>query len=152
MVKGPFCLDSAFGHYVPVLVPTSEAKFMSSNKPVIAVIEDDRAFREALAGMLTSFGYEALEFSGAREFLDSPDRERTSCVISDIQMPVMTGLELHEKIRASGRPIPTVLITALPSPEGRTRALNAGAVCYLAKPFVEEDLLACIKRALGTRT
>ncbi|HTU35950.1 MAG TPA: response regulator [Candidatus Acidoferrum sp.] len=121
---------------------------MASNKSVIAIIEDDEGFREALAGMLTSFGYEPVEFSGAREFLESSERGRVCCVISDIQMPGMSGLELQKIISAEERPIPTLLITAMPSDDGRKRALEAGAFCYLAKPFADEDLLGCIERAL----
>jgi FixJ family two-component response regulator len=125
---------------------------VTKTKPVIAIVDDNESFREALAEMLSSCGFESLEFPGAQEFLDFPRRERVSCVISDIQMPGMSGLELHEKISASERPIPIILITAVPSDEARKRSLNAGAVCYIAKPFVEEELLTCIQIALSEGT
>lgn len=121
---------------------------MSSKKPIVAIIEDDQGFREALAGMLASYGYEPIEFSRADEFLASVNREHISCIISDIQMPGMSGFELHERIATSARPIPILLITALPSEEGRKRAAKAGVACYLPKPFADEDLLACIQKAL----
>jgi CheY-like chemotaxis protein len=71
-------------------------------------------------------------------------------VIADVQMPGMTGLELHNRLVASGEPIPTILITAFPDERSRDRSLQAGVTCYLTKPFSEDDLLACIRSILGT--
>ena len=74
-----------------------------------------------------------------------------SCVIADVQMPGMSGVELHNRLIGSGAPIPTILITAFPDEKARERALQAGVVCYLGKPFSEADLLACIRSILGRR-
>jgi len=81
----------------------------------------------------------------------SPHICRTSCLIADVQMPGMTGLDLHRHLSASGKPIPTILITAYPDDSVRERAVAAGAIGYLSKPFDENDLLACIRSALTTR-
>jgi len=120
-----------------------------SKKPVIAIVDDDEAVREALADLVTSLGYVALKYSGAQEFLDSPRRPRISCLISDVQMPGMNGLDLFKRIAASRTPIPTILITAYPKDEARDLALKAGVLCYLKKPFEEQTLLDCIQSALG---
>ncbi|HTO64459.1 MAG TPA: response regulator [Bradyrhizobium sp.] len=117
-------------------------------KPVIAVVDDDEAVRHALASLLRSLGYAALVFAGAQELLDSPRRGDVSCLISDVQMPGMTGLELYERLLASEEPIPTILITAYPNEQALSRALNDGVVCYLTKPFADEELLACIRAIL----
>jgi FixJ family two-component response regulator len=115
---------------------------------VIAVVDDDDGFREALAGLLKSLGYAAIAFDRADAFLNSDRRRETTCLISDVHMPGMTGPELHRTLAASGAPIPTILITAYPDPVGRVRALQDGVVCYLTKPFRENELLACIDRAV----
>jgi FixJ family two-component response regulator len=78
------------------------------------------------------------------------NRRRVSCVIADVQMPGMTGLELYNRLIASGEPIPTILITAFPDERARQHALQAGVNCYLSKPFREDELLACIRSILGT--
>ena len=104
--------------------------------------------REAIKGLMKSVGYRAEAAASAEEFLRSRHLGRTSCLIADVQMPGMTGLELHRRLSASGRIIPTVLITAYPDDGVRERALAAGVIGYLSKPFDENDLLACIRSAL----
>ena len=116
---------------------------------VIAVVDDDKSVREAVAGLIKSLGYVAIAFERAEDFLNS-DRRRVSALIADVQMPGMTGPELHSRLVASGQPIPTILITAYPDQLVRTRALQSGVMCYLAKPFSEEDLLNCIQSALDS--
>ena len=120
-------------------------------KPVIAIVDDDHAVREALTSLVRSLGYAAMAFECAEDLLKSRRRRSLSCVIADVQMPGMTGLELHNRLVASGEPIPTILITAFPDERGRERALQAGVTCYLTKPFSEDDLLACIRSNLGRR-
>jgi FixJ family two-component response regulator len=115
---------------------------------VIAIVDDDRSVREALASLVRSLGYGAMTFEGAEDLLKSKRRRRVSCLIADVQMPGMTGLELHNRLVTSGEPIPTILITAFPDERARERALADGAVGYLSKPFDENDLLACIRAAL----
>ena len=124
-------------------------QLMDSKKTVIAIVDDDEPIRRALASLVRSLGYEALTFDGGQELLDSPRRAEIRCLISDVQMPGMTGLELHARLVASGQPIPTILITAYPNDEARERALNSGVVCYLRKPFAEDELLACIRTTLN---
>ena len=120
-------------------------------KAVIAIVDDDHSVREALTSLVRSLGYVAMAFECAGDLLKSRRRRNVSCVIADVQMPGMTGLELHNRLVASGDPIPTVLITAFPDERSREHALQAGVTCYLTKPFSEDDLLACIRSTLGRR-
>src|SRR5271154_1406605 len=118
-------------------------------KPLISVVDDDESMREAVKGLMKSLGYTAQAFASAEEFLPSRQVPGTSCLIADVQMPGMTGLELHRHLVASGRTIPTILITAYPDDSVRERALGDGVVCYLSKPFDETDLLSCIRSSLS---
>jgi FixJ family two-component response regulator len=118
--------------------------------PVIAIVDDDESVREALTSLIRSLGYSAVAFGCAEDLLKSKRRRRVSCMIADVQMPGMTGPELHNRLVASGAPIPTILITAYPDERARERALQAGVLCYLAKPFDEDDLIACIRSVVGT--
>jgi FixJ family two-component response regulator len=92
-----------------------------------------------------------MAFECAEDFLKSRRRRSMSCMIADVQMPGMTGFELHNRLVASGQPIPTILITAFPDERARERALQAGVICYLSKPFSEDELLACIRSILEHR-
>ena len=121
---------------------------MPNRKPLISVVNDDESMREAVKGLMKSLGYRVEVAASAEEFLRSPYVRRTSCLIADVQMPGMTGLDLHRLLSASGKGIPTVLITAYPDDSVRERALAAGVIGYLSKPFDETDLLACIRSAL----
>ena len=118
-------------------------------KAVIAIVDDDRSVREALTSLVRSLGYVAIVFECAEDLLKSRRRRNASCVIADVQMPGMTGVELYDRLVASGQPIPTILITAFPDERSRERALQAGVIGYLTKPFSEDDLLACIRSSLG---
>ena len=118
---------------------------------IIAIVDDDRSVREALTSLVRSLGYRAIAFECAEDLLNHERRRGVSCVIADVQMPGVTGFELHNRLVASGEPIPTILITAFPDERARERALQAGVICYLAKPFSEDDLLACIRSTLGRR-
>jgi FixJ family two-component response regulator len=118
---------------------------------VIAIVDDDHSVREALTSLVRSLGYVAMAFECAEDLLKSRRRRSMSCVIADVQMPGMTGHELHNRLVASGQPIPTILITAFPDERARERALQAGVICYLSKPFSEDELLACIRSILEHR-
>ena len=120
---------------------------MAKNQ-LISIVDDDESVRDAVKGLMKSLGFAAETFGSAEGFLKSNHLHRVSCVIADVQMPGMTGSELHAHLVASGNPIPTILITAYPDDGARARALKAGVICYLTKPFVEKDLLACIDSAL----
>ena len=121
---------------------------MPKSKPLISVVDDDEAMREALRRLMKSLGYTAEAFASAEDFLSSRQIPGTSCLIADVQMPGMTGLELYHHLVAAGKTIPTILITAYPDDSMRERALGDGVVCYLSKPFDENDLLACIHSSI----
>src|SRR5437868_8194254 len=106
-------------------------------KIVISIVDDDESVREGVTDLVGTLGFSAISFPSAEDFLNSDHLRSTSCLIADMQMPGMAGLELHMKLVASGRAIPTVLITAYPDEGIRVRALKAGVVCYLIKPFAE---------------
>jgi FixJ family two-component response regulator len=118
---------------------------------VIAVVDDDQSVREAVTGLLKSLGYRPVAFRSAEDFLNSEQGRGAACLIADVQMPGMTGPELHDRLVARGEPIPTILVTAYPDEAVRARALRAGVKGYLPKPFSEDDLLGCIRSALGPR-
>jgi FixJ family two-component response regulator len=119
-----------------------------SNKMLISIVDDDQSVCEATRGLMSALGFTAEAFASGEDFLRSAHVQRTSCLIVDMQMPGMTGLELHARLVASGRAIPTIMITAYPDDRRRARALDAGITCYLAKPFSEDALLDCIRFAL----
>jgi FixJ family two-component response regulator len=121
---------------------------VAKTKPLISVVDDDESMREALRGLMKSLGYAAEAFASAEEFLSSRQVPRTSCLIADVQMPGMTGLELYRHLLASRTTIPTILITSYTDESLQERALEEGVVCYLSKPFNENDLLACIHSSL----
>ena len=97
---------------------------------------------------MLSSGYTAAVFPSARDFLESPQLDETACLIADVHMPAMTGVELYRRLTEEGRAIPTILITAYPDDVVRARVLNDGVVCYLQKPFRGEDLIRCVHLAL----
>ena len=117
-------------------------------KSVIAIVDDDESVREALASLMNSLGYEAVPYASAAEFMESAGRGRTSCLITDMHMPGMTGLQLHEQLIGSGDRIPTIFMTAYPDDAARKSAAQAGVDCYLTKPLREHELLACVRSAL----
>jgi FixJ family two-component response regulator len=116
--------------------------------PIVAIVDDDKAVGNAIEVLMRSIGLAAQAFSSGEEFLRSPELSRTGCLVVDFDMPRMSGLDLHNNLSLLGKEIPTVLITAYPSDEIRARALQAGVICFLPKPFDESDLLNCIRTAL----
>ena len=131
-----------------LVAPSEKLEAVVPNGELIAIVEDDLPLRESLRRLMRSVGYTAEVFSLARDFLASPRLDETACLIGDICMPSMTGLELYQKLVETGRPIPTILITAYPDDAVRTRALSEGVICYLQKPFHENDLMRCVSKAL----
>jgi FixJ family two-component response regulator len=117
-------------------------------KPMISIVDDDESVREGTADLIKSMGFSARVFPHADGFLQSNCIQRTACLITDVRMPGMTGLELHDRLVALGNVIPTILVTAFPNDRDRAQAINAGVVCYLSKPFSEDELLGCIHAAL----
>jgi FixJ family two-component response regulator len=119
-----------------------------STRSVISVIDDDASVRAATDNLLSSHGYIVHTFASAEEFLQSAGRHESVCVIADVQMPAMSGPDLLTHMRARGYAAPFIFITAFPEENVRARALKAGAVCFLAKPFAGPVLINCIETAL----
>jgi FixJ family two-component response regulator len=118
---------------------------------VISIIDDDASVRIATNNLVRSHGYRAHTFASAEDFLQSAHLNDTSCVIADVQMPVMSGVELLVHLRAQGHGMPFIFITAFPEESVRARALRAGAICFLAKPFDGPTLISCLDAALTGR-
>jgi FixJ family two-component response regulator len=119
--------------------------------PIISVIDDDPSVRTATARLLRSMGFSVYAFASAQEFLSSPQLSETSCIIADVQMPGMSGVELQDHLIANGHKTSIIFITAFPHDRVREQAMNAGAVCFLSKPFDEARLLECVEQALMKR-
>jgi FixJ family two-component response regulator len=115
---------------------------------MVAVVDDDDLMRNALQGLLKSAGLPARAFASAEEFLNSGHQHQTACLIADIRMPGMSGLELQARLNAERCRIPTIFITAHGDSKMRMQALRAGAVEFLAKPFDDEALLESVRAAL----
>ena len=118
------------------------------NNKVVAIVDDDEAVRVALEGLLKSAGLPARAFDSAEEFIESGQQFQAACLIADIRMPGMSGLELQSRLNAEGCRIPIVFITAHGDAKMRMQALRAGAVEFLAKPFDDEALLESVRTAL----
>jgi len=119
-----------------------------TKKALVSIVEDDRFFRESMARLMRSLGYPVEAFPSAVDFLASPRLADTACLIADVHMPAMTGLELYRRLIDTGQAIPTILVTAYPNDADRDRAVNDGVVCYLRKPVDEQDLTRCLRAAL----
>ena len=117
-------------------------------QPLISIVEDDQPFRESMRKLVRALGYTAEAFPSAADFLASPLLPETACLVTDVQMPGMTGVELHRHLIDAGYAIPTILVTAYPDEAARNRALKNGVVCYLAKPVDDEQLERCLRSAL----
>lgn len=117
---------------------------------LVSIVDDDESVRESLPDLLKEFGFEARGFSSAEEFLASDWVNRTGCLILDIAMPGMTGLDLQRELRLRDRTIPIIFITAQTDGAVRARAFEEGAAGFLSKPFSDTDLLAAVKAALRT--
>ena len=120
-----------------------------TENPLVVVVDDDRSIRNATRDLLKAAGFSTATFEDAESFLASASRTTAACLVADMRMPGMTGLELYEALVASGNSIPTVLITAHPEDVTQTRAREAGITCYLSKPFAPDDLLECVREALA---
>jgi FixJ family two-component response regulator len=119
-----------------------------SNRTLISIVDDDRPFRESMRKLVTLLGYTVEEFTSAVDFLASRSLPETDCLIADVHMPGMTGVELYGRLINLGHAIPTILVTAYPDEVVRDRALKDGVVCYLGKPLDDEDLERCLRSAL----
>ena len=118
---------------------------------VISIVDDDESVRESTKNLVRSLGLKAMTFESAESFLDSGDLDDTVCLIADVQMPGMSGLQLQSQLIARGHQLPIILITAFPEASVRAQALAAGALGFLSKPFRDDSLIACIDEALAAR-
>ena len=119
--------------------------------PVISVIDDDASVRSATVDLLDSAGLTCQAFASAEAYLESGWIARTSCLVLDVNMPGLTGIELQRKLVQSGHSIPVIFITAFPKERLRAEAAGLGAICCLLKPYNDHELLDCIRRALAAR-
>ena len=119
-----------------------------SKEPLIAVIDDDEPFRLALVDSLCSLEYRARGFASAEEFLAASGENSCDCVITDIHMPGMSGLDLQRLLMARDRRVPVIMITARGEPGLEAKAAASGAVCLLRKPFGADALIGCLEKAL----
>jgi FixJ family two-component response regulator len=117
--------------------------------PVIAIVDDDESFRRATTSFVRSLGYGTASFDSAEAFLKSEHVSDADCLITDVQMPGMTGIELQDRLIAQGHRLPVIFITAFPEMRARAQALAAGAVGFLAKPFDDRNLISCLNEALA---
>jgi len=115
---------------------------------IVAIVDDDESVRRALQGLLKAVGLQAKAFASAEEFLDSGQQHHTACLVTDIRMPGMSGLDLQAKLNSQNCRIPTIFITAHGDANMRMQALRAGAVEFLAKPFSDDVLLDNVRAAL----
>jgi len=115
---------------------------------IVAIVDDDESVRRALQGLLKAVGLQAKAFASAEEFLDSGQQHNTGCLVTDIRMPGMSGLDLQARLNSQNCRIPTIFITAHGDANMRLQALRAGAVEFLAKPFSDDVLLENVRAAL----
>ena len=116
--------------------------------PLISVVDDDPSVRDAMENLVSSFGFDVCTFDSAERYLNSAQRRATSCIVSDIQMPGTSGIEMKRHLLAQNDHTPIIFITAYPQPDTKKTALAAGAICFLVKPFDGRTLINCIERAL----
>lgn len=123
-------------------------KAVVSEQPLISIVEDDDSLRQAVVGLVRSFGYRAEGYESAEAFLAAGAAEGSDCIVSDIQMPGLSGTELAERLKADGCTAPIVIVTARTEAALHDRARASGVVCVLRKPFTAEALIDCVERAL----
>src|SRR5215470_6609468 len=119
------------------------------NGRVVSVVDDDASLRRSVRNLLTSMGFRVETFDSAEAFLESTSRDGTGCLVLDLRMEGMDGLELLRHLTLAGTPIPTVILTAHGDEELCDRALQAGAIAFLTKPFHADVLLDAVKMAMG---
>jgi FixJ family two-component response regulator len=128
---------------------SSVGRLQVAEQTLVAIVDDDESVRDTTRDLLRSAGFSAEPFPTAESLLASPLLPSTACLVTDMCMPGMSGLELHERLVASNRRIPTIVMTAYPDELARARALESKVVAYLIKPFSADELLACIRTAIG---
>ena len=122
------------------------------NRTLISIIDDDQLYRESMRKLVVLMGYTVEAFASAADFLRSPHLPDTACLVADVHMPGMTGVELHRHLVDAGYAIPTILVTAYTDEIVRDRALRDGVICYLSKPVDDDHLERCLRSALRPGT
>jgi FixJ family two-component response regulator len=120
-----------------------------AQEPLIAIIDDDASLRAALIGLVRSHGYRASGFASAEAFLESGAARSSACIVTDIQMPGLSGIDLKQRLVECGYDAPVIMITARTERGLHERAAASGALSVLRKPFAPDDLVACIEHALA---
>jgi FixJ family two-component response regulator len=123
----------------------------ASNVPVVSIVDDDEGLRNVTSSFVRSLGHTAHAFISAEDFLQSPHLADTSCLICDVQMPNMDGIELQRVLIGQGRSIPIIFITGFPDTAVEARAMKAGAICFLSKPFDGGEMAGYIAEAIEGR-
>jgi FixJ family two-component response regulator len=129
-------------------VPLYQGPVNLPEAPLISIVDDDGFVRESTRGLVRSMGYAAETFASAEEYLRSNRTADTACLISDIQMPGMSGADLQDRLIAGGHRTPIIFVTAFLDEGMRARVMKAGAFGFLTKPFSDESLIECLDRAL----
>jgi FixJ family two-component response regulator len=134
-----------------VIPATDATEVLLFERALISIVDDDHAFRDSMRRLIKSLGYAVAVFPCANEFLASPRLAATACLVADVQMPAMTGIQLFTHLIEIGHAIPTILVTAYPDESDQQRMVTLGVQCYLRKPFEETDLIGCLRSALARR-
>jgi len=132
-----------------VVTASDELEAALPEQPQISVVDDDMSFRDSMRRLLKSLNYAVAVFPSAADFLASPEFAATACLVADVHMPAMTGIELYQYLIERGHAIPTILITAYPDDDDQERMLTLGVDCYLRKPLVEAALIDCLESAVA---
>ncbi len=119
-----------------------------ASPPLIAVIDDDGGIRDSISSLIRSVGYAVRSYESAVEFLLDKSEPEPDCLIVDVQMPVMSGDQLQERLKSFGRHYPIIFMTAYPTDTIRSKVMSAGAICLLVKPADGDVVLQCVERAL----
>ncbi|QJR11293.1 Response regulator protein TodT [Usitatibacter rugosus] len=123
-----------------------------SEQALISIVDDDQSFRDSMRRLLKSLGYPVAVFSSAGEFLASPELAATTCLVADVHMPAMTGIDLYKSLTEGGHAIPTILVTAYPDDIVQDLMLSLGVKCYLSKPLEEAHLIRCLRSVFARGT
>lgn len=115
----------------------------------VSIVDDDQSVREATRGLLRSLGYSATTYASAEEFLAGHGSVPSDCLITDVNMPGLSGVELQQRLRTLGINLPVIFITAYPDARTKAQVLEAGALAYLSKPYSEDNLIDCLETAIG---